>query len=97
MCPFCSSTQRRTVKRGEALFHAGEAFVALFAVRTGFFKTVVSAADGREQGRERGEGHRQRADHPIDEHVVFHLLRHRLQRFDGQIRIEPGDHPGNLE
>ena len=40
---------RRTVRRGESLFHAGEAFTALYAVRTGFFKTVVSAADGREQ------------------------------------------------
>mgnify|MGYP002361331607 CR=1 FL=1 len=40
---------RRSVKRGEALFHAGEPFGALYAVRTGFFKTIVSAADGREQ------------------------------------------------
>jgi CRP/FNR family transcriptional regulator len=40
---------RRSVKRGEALFHAGETFGALYAVRTGFFKTVISAADGREQ------------------------------------------------
>jgi len=40
---------RRSVRRGEALFHAGEQFAALYAVRTGFFKTVVSAPDGREQ------------------------------------------------
>jgi CRP/FNR family transcriptional regulator len=40
---------RRSVKRGESLFHAGEPFAALYAVRTGFFKTVVSAPDGREQ------------------------------------------------
>ncbi|MFM2059467.1 MAG: fumarate/nitrate reduction transcriptional regulator Fnr [Pseudomonadota bacterium] len=40
---------RRSVRRGEALFHAGEPFAALYAVRTGFFKTVISAADGREQ------------------------------------------------
>ncbi|MEO8297754.1 MAG: fumarate/nitrate reduction transcriptional regulator Fnr [Burkholderiales bacterium] len=40
---------RRSVKRGDALFRVGEAFTALYAVRTGFFKTVVSAADGREQ------------------------------------------------
>jgi CRP/FNR family transcriptional regulator, anaerobic regulatory protein len=40
---------RRSVKRGEALFRAGEAFAALYAVRTGFFKTVVAAVDGREQ------------------------------------------------
>ncbi|ACB35037.1 transcriptional regulator, Crp/Fnr family [Leptothrix cholodnii SP-6] len=40
---------RRSVKRGESLFHSGDAFAALYAVRTGFFKTVVSATDGREQ------------------------------------------------
>ena len=40
---------RRSVKRGETLFHAGDPFAALYAVRTGFFKTVVSASDGREQ------------------------------------------------
>lgn len=40
---------RRMVKRGEALFHAGENFTALYAVRTGFFKTLITAPDGREQ------------------------------------------------
>jgi CRP/FNR family transcriptional regulator, anaerobic regulatory protein len=40
---------RRSVRRGESLFHAGDPFAALYAVRTGFFKTVVSASDGREQ------------------------------------------------
>ena len=40
---------RKSVKRGEALFHAGEAFKAVYAVRTGFFKTCVSAEDGRDQ------------------------------------------------
>ncbi len=40
---------RRTVRRGESLFHAGDPFTALYAVRTGFFKTTVSAADGRDQ------------------------------------------------
>jgi CRP/FNR family transcriptional regulator len=40
---------RRSVKRGDTLFHVGEPFAALYAVRTGFFKTVVSAVDGREQ------------------------------------------------
>ena len=40
---------RRSVPRGEALFHAGEGFAALFAVRTGFFKTCVASEDGREQ------------------------------------------------
>ncbi|PPE66053.1 fumarate/nitrate reduction transcriptional regulator Fnr [Caldimonas caldifontis] len=40
---------RRTVKRGEALFHAGDPFHSLYAVRTGFFKTRVSSEDGRDQ------------------------------------------------
>ena len=40
---------RRRVKKGSNLFHAGEEFKCLFAVRTGFFKTCVSANDGRDQ------------------------------------------------
>ena len=40
---------RRTVGRGQTLFHAGEAFTSLFAVRTGVFKTCVSSEDGRDQ------------------------------------------------
>lgn len=40
---------RKSVKRGEALFHSGDPFRSLFAVRTGFFKTCVSSEDGREQ------------------------------------------------
>ncbi len=42
-------SQRRTLGRGEALFRTGEAFRSLYAVRTGFFKTCVSAEDGRDQ------------------------------------------------
>ncbi|MDP3084304.1 MAG: fumarate/nitrate reduction transcriptional regulator Fnr [Rubrivivax sp.] len=40
---------RRSVARGDTLFHAGEAFQSLFAVRAGFFKTCVSSEDGRDQ------------------------------------------------
>ena len=40
---------RRTVKRSAYLYRAEDAFGSLFAVRTGFFKTSVTAADGREQ------------------------------------------------
>ena len=40
---------RRTVKRGDALFHSGDAFRSVYAVRTGFFKPRVSSADGRDQ------------------------------------------------
>jgi CRP/FNR family transcriptional regulator, anaerobic regulatory protein len=40
---------RRRVKQGDLLFSNGEAFTSLFAIRTGFFKTCISAADGREQ------------------------------------------------
>jgi CRP/FNR family transcriptional regulator len=40
---------RRTVPRGEPLFHSGDSFTSLYAVRTGFFKTCVASEDGREQ------------------------------------------------
>lgn len=40
---------RRKVKRGEALFHVGEKFESLYAIRTGFFKTCVTTEDGRDQ------------------------------------------------
>ena len=40
---------RRSVKRGQALFQTGEKFNALFAIRTGFFKTAVTTEDGRDQ------------------------------------------------
>lgn len=40
---------RRTVRRGESLFRIGEPFEAVYAVRTGFFKTRVSSEDGRDQ------------------------------------------------
>ena len=41
--------QNRRIKKGEFLFHAGETFSSLYAVRTGFFKTTVSTQDGRDQ------------------------------------------------
>lgn len=40
---------RRRVHRGEALFHAGDPFSAVYAIRSGFFKTTVLNDDGREQ------------------------------------------------
>ena len=40
---------RRKVKRGEALYRAGETFDAIFAVRSGFFKSRVTFEDGRDQ------------------------------------------------
>jgi CRP/FNR family transcriptional regulator len=40
---------RRRVKRGALLFRTDEPFTALYAVRTGFFKTCVTADDGRDQ------------------------------------------------
>jgi CRP/FNR family transcriptional regulator len=42
-------TTRRKVKRGATLFHNGEKFNSLYAIRTGFFKTCVAAEDGRDQ------------------------------------------------
>lgn len=40
---------RRRIQRGGALFRSGEAFSALYAIRTGFFKTCVGTEDGRDQ------------------------------------------------
>ena len=40
---------RRKVGRGESLFKNGDRFNALFAIRTGFFKTRISTEDGRDQ------------------------------------------------
>nr|WP_145545585.1 fumarate/nitrate reduction transcriptional regulator Fnr [Variovorax boronicumulans] len=40
---------RKSVKRGATLFRSGEKFTSLYAIRTGFFKTLVATDDGREQ------------------------------------------------
>lgn len=40
---------RRRIKRGTALFSAGDRFSSLYAVRSGFFKTCVTTPDGRDQ------------------------------------------------
>lgn len=40
---------RKRVKRGDALFSAGDTFTSLYAVRSGFFKTRVTSPDGRDQ------------------------------------------------
>ncbi|PHV11214.1 fumarate/nitrate reduction transcriptional regulator Fnr [Chitinimonas sp. BJB300] len=41
--------QRIPLKRGKALFLAGQSFHSLYAIRTGFFKTTVLSQDGRQQ------------------------------------------------
>ncbi|WP_231402938.1 helix-turn-helix domain-containing protein [Caenimonas aquaedulcis] len=40
-------TARRKVKRGGSLFRQGDRFESLYAIRTGFFKTCLSAPGGR--------------------------------------------------
>ncbi len=40
---------RRKVARGDNLFRNGDKFNALYAIRTGFFKTCISSEDGRDQ------------------------------------------------
>lgn len=40
---------RRKVKRGQHLYRAGNPFEAIYAIRTGFFKTDVILEDGRDQ------------------------------------------------
>jgi CRP/FNR family transcriptional regulator, anaerobic regulatory protein len=39
----------RQVRRGEALYRAGDAFQSIYAVHVGSFKTIVMHRDGREQ------------------------------------------------
>ena len=45
---------KRKIKRGANLFSDGDSFNALYAIRTGFFKTCVATEDGREQMRSIG-------------------------------------------
>ena len=40
---------RRRIKRGDHLYRAGEGFDAIYAIRSGFFKTDVLLEDGRQQ------------------------------------------------
>lgn len=40
---------RRRVLRGQALYRCGDPFSAIYAIRTGFFKTDVLLEDGRQQ------------------------------------------------
>ncbi|MDD5176830.1 MAG: fumarate/nitrate reduction transcriptional regulator Fnr [Sterolibacterium sp.] len=40
---------RRRIKRQQNLYHAGEDFEAIYAIRSGFFKTDVLLEDGRNQ------------------------------------------------
>jgi hypothetical protein len=40
---------RRRFKRGESVYRAGDEFSSLYAVRSGFFKTVQMLEDGRDQ------------------------------------------------
>ena len=39
---------RRRVKRGDVLYHMGDHFESIFAVRSGFFKTRILLDDGRD-------------------------------------------------
>jgi len=40
---------RRRIKRGEALFDAGDEFQSVYSIRSGFFKTTTIDNEGREQ------------------------------------------------
>jgi CRP/FNR family transcriptional regulator len=42
-------TTRKRIARGASLFRSGDPFTALYAVRTGFFKTELNTSDGRGQ------------------------------------------------
>ncbi len=39
----------RNIRRGETLFRIGDTFDALYAIRSGSLKTVVTSANGRDQ------------------------------------------------
>jgi len=43
------ATAKRRVARGASLYHNGDRFDSLYAVRSGFFKTVQTLEDGRDQ------------------------------------------------
>jgi CRP/FNR family transcriptional regulator, anaerobic regulatory protein len=40
---------RQRLKRGEELYHCGDPFTSIYAIRSGFFKTDVLLPDGRDQ------------------------------------------------
>jgi CRP/FNR family transcriptional regulator, anaerobic regulatory protein len=40
---------RRSIKKGESLIRQGDHFSSVYAVRVGFFKTIVNTDDGRDQ------------------------------------------------
>jgi CRP/FNR family transcriptional regulator, anaerobic regulatory protein len=40
---------RRRLKRGDVLYHMGDHFESIYAVRSGFFKTRILLEDGRDQ------------------------------------------------
>ena len=42
-------SSRQKITRGDSLFQNGEKFKALYAIRSGFFKTSFASPDGREQ------------------------------------------------
>ncbi len=42
-------TVRRKVKRRDTLFHSGDPFTSLYAIRSGVFKTRLTVEDGRDQ------------------------------------------------
>ena len=42
-------SNRRRLKRGDLLYSSGAPFDAIYAIRSGFFKTDVLIEDGREQ------------------------------------------------
>lgn len=42
-------SSRRRIKKGDSLYQVGETFTAIYAIRSGFFKTDVLMEDGRDQ------------------------------------------------
>jgi CRP/FNR family transcriptional regulator, anaerobic regulatory protein len=80
---------RRRIRRGEHLYHAGDAFASLYAFRLGFFKSYVDTPDGQTQV----------TGFPMAGEVVgmdgIETERHRLNVValdDGEVCVIPYDH-----
>ena len=81
--PTWRSTMPRTDARVRAERHANADLARALRDRV---REHAVQSDRGEQRRQQRERRGQRPDHPIEEDVLFHLLRHRLETLDREIR-----------